>query len=186
MQRTVSRNHCEINATRNPDRGGNRKADGCRSGTRRWLDPPRTLPLCLCGGLRPEQEAAKMTWKASRTAMSSWRARSPKPPVMLGTSRSILSLRAWLHLGGDLPVKGLQGRLRRVRELAGIPWSPDCMWHSLVSYSVPTGEPCVWPNGQGTRRWSCTSLTGKPCLSRRRTGFGQSCHSCKPRSKRTP
>lgn len=46
------------------------------------------------------------------------------------------ALRAWLDLGGQLPVRNRVRRFYRVRYVAGVPWSHDVTRHSFVSYHL--------------------------------------------------
>lgn len=46
------------------------------------------------------------------------------------------ALRAWLDLGGQLPVRNRVRRFYRVRYVAGVPWSHDVTRHSWVSYHL--------------------------------------------------
>ncbi len=46
------------------------------------------------------------------------------------------ALRAWLDLGGKLPVLNRVRRYYRVRYVAGVPWSHDVTRHSFVSYHL--------------------------------------------------
>lgn len=46
------------------------------------------------------------------------------------------ALRAWLNLGGTLPVKNRVRRYYRVREAAGVPWAHDVTRHSFVTYHL--------------------------------------------------
>lgn len=61
-------------------------------------------------------------------------------PVAKSRRRRLVSIarnaRAWLDLGGDLPVKNLRRRLARVRKAAGIEWPHDCLRHSFASYHL--------------------------------------------------
>jgi len=55
----------------------------------------------------------------------------------------------WLNLKGDLPVKNLAKRMKRVRRAAGVPWPPNCLRHSFCSYAVPTFGPGWAANAAG-------------------------------------
>jgi len=46
------------------------------------------------------------------------------------------NLRAWLALGGTLPLPQVANRLRAVIVAAGVPWSPGVARHSFVSYHL--------------------------------------------------
>jgi integrase len=46
------------------------------------------------------------------------------------------ALRAWLDVGGQLPVKNWVKRWRAVRQAAGVPWPPDVTRHSFASYHL--------------------------------------------------
>lgn len=105
------------------------------------------LALCLFSGLRPENEARSTTWasvKGEHLEVAADRAKTRRRRLVLINP----TLRAWLDLGGDLPVRNLAKRLRRVRERARIPWPHDCLRHSFVSYAVP-----VWGPAQ-VAQWS--------------------------------
>ena len=46
------------------------------------------------------------------------------------------ALRAWLALGGELPLKQVNNRLRRIVALAGVPWPANVTRHSFCSYHL--------------------------------------------------
>jgi integrase len=50
------------------------------------------------------------------------------------------ALRAWLALGGHLPVTNRVRRYYRVRESAGVPWAHDVTRHSFVTYHLAHGR----------------------------------------------
>ena len=45
-------------------------------------------------------------------------------------------LRAWLDLGGVLPLTQVNNRLSRITRLAGVPWPHNACRHSFVSYHL--------------------------------------------------
>jgi integrase len=46
------------------------------------------------------------------------------------------NLKAWLALGGDLPLTNKRKRLKRILDESGVSWSPDIMRHSYASYHL--------------------------------------------------
>jgi integrase len=56
--------------------------------------------------------------------------------------------KAWLRLGGDLPVKNLGPRRTRIAEAAGLEWSHDVLRHSAASYMLAhhqdAGKVALW------------------------------------------
>lgn len=93
---------------------------------------PHLIPyvaLCLFGGLRP-QEAQRVTWsdvQADFVVMSSAATKTRRRRLVTLNP----TLRAWLALGGDLPVT--EPRARKVRDLIER-WPKNGLRHSFVSY----------------------------------------------------
>jgi integrase len=93
------------------------------------------LALVLFGGFRPK-EARLVEWSGVSDEFIDLPAGATK-----NNDRRLVrktdALKAWLSLGGDLPVRNLKRRLNRVRSKTGLPWPHDVLRHSFCSYAVP-------------------------------------------------
>lgn len=110
------------------------------------------VALCLFAGLRPLREAAEIKWQdigedeltvRGLTAKDRQARHIPIHPT----------LRAWLDLGGDLPVKNLRRRFELARKKARLfdSWVQDVMRHTFASHYLPVfgGEATIAAMGHG-------------------------------------
>jgi site-specific recombinase XerD len=93
------------------------------------------LAISLFAGMR-KSELAKMEWswiKEDRIDVPAHIEKNSKRRLV----PIVAALADWLRFEGDLPVKNLAKRLKRVRKAAGVSWPHNCLRHSFCSYGVP-------------------------------------------------
>jgi len=97
------------------------------------------LAISLFAGMR-QSEASKAQWSWIKDGLID----VPAEIAKMHRRRLVPivpCLGQWLELKGDLPVRNLTKRLRRVRRAASVSWPPNCLRHSFCSYAVPTFGP---------------------------------------------
>jgi integrase len=100
------------------------------------------IAACLFGGLRPEREAAGLSWRDVGDQVLVM-AKNAKSRQRRWVSNPLLM--EWLAFGaiacaGALPVVGCRSRMERVRKDAGLltGWGHDCMRHTFASMFMAT------------------------------------------------
>lgn len=93
------------------------------------------VALCLFGGIRPS-ETRRLSWERVKEEYVEIQAKKAKTKARRLVTINP-TLRAWLALGGDLPIVNFRRRFRDVYRSAKVNWSKDCMRHSFCSYGLP-------------------------------------------------
>jgi integrase len=113
---------------------------------------PSMLPyfcLSLFAGLRPD-EAKAMTWGnivEDGIEVFATKKRSRRRRIVEWND----TLRAWLKLGGMLPVRNFKHRFNAVRDAAGIEWVKDILRHTFCTYAYPLLGPAKTAMSAGHR-----------------------------------
>ena len=98
------------------------------------LDAMRCLAIRYFAGLRTSEATALEETEIGSEFITVTAAKAKTRKRRLVTVQP--NLRAWLAVGGSLPLKQVNNRLRAVVVAAGVPWPRNAPRHSFVSYHL--------------------------------------------------
>jgi integrase len=99
------------------------------------VDIMRTLAIEYFSGLRPLSEAARLQERnilPSHIEVEGAKCKTRKRRLV----KIQPALKAWLDVGGRLPVRNLKRRWLAVRLKAGLPWGQDVIRHTFCTYHL--------------------------------------------------